>query len=116
MKRNFIIIGCLLIGMFVSAQIGAAQARYDYVLAYGFGSQDSGYRNAVEMDDWLEQGHASVTESPLFSEGIRLTASASEKGGTFEPGLASAIYYFAVPTTQPHHCNRSRYYSLYGTK
>jgi len=97
MKRNFIINSCLIIALFLSAQIAAAQARNDYELAYGYSSRDSGYRSAVDMDDWLERGHASVTESPLFPEGIRLTASASEKGGQYEPGLASVIYYFTVP-------------------
>ena len=97
MKKNLIIICCMILGLFVSAQTVAANARYDYELAYGYSSRDPGYRNAVDMDDWLERGHASVTESSLFSEGIRLTAWASEKEGAYEPGLASAIYYFTVP-------------------
>jgi hypothetical protein len=97
MKSNLIIIGCIMLGLLVSAPLATAQVGYDYEVAYGYGSQDSGLRNAVDMDDWLERGYASVTESPLFSGGIRLTASASEKAGIYEPGLASAIYYFAVP-------------------
>jgi len=97
MKRNLIIVGCMILGLLLFAQSVGAQARYDYEVAYGNSSRDSGYRNAVDMDDWLERGHASVTESHLFSEGIRLTAWASEKTGTYEPGLASAIYYFTVP-------------------
>ncbi|OGP81683.1 MAG: hypothetical protein A2Z08_09585 [Deltaproteobacteria bacterium RBG_16_54_11] len=97
MKRNLIFIGCMILGLLVFEQQVGAQARYDYALAYGSGNRDAGYRDAVDMDDWLERGHASVTESLLFSEGIRLTAWASEKEGTYEPGLASAIYYFSVP-------------------
>ncbi|MCJ7663782.1 MAG: hypothetical protein MUO24_06030, partial [Desulfobacterales bacterium] len=97
MKRNLIIIGCMILGLLVCAQSGGAQAQYDYALAYGYSNRDAGYRDAVNMDDWLERGHASVVESPLFSEGIRLTAWASEEEGTYEPGLASAIYYFTVP-------------------
>jgi hypothetical protein len=93
MARN-IIISCLMLGLLVFAQ-SAVGAQYDYELAYGYSNQDSGLRSAVDMDDWLERGRAAVTESPAFTDGIRLTA----WGGTeaYEPGLASAIYYFPVP-------------------
>jgi len=94
MKRNMII-GCMMLGLLVYAPSVGAQAQYDYDLAYGYNGRDSGYRNAVAMDDWLERGRAAVTESPVFPDGIRLTAEGGE--GTNEPGLASAIYYFTVP-------------------
>jgi hypothetical protein len=97
MRRNVIIVGCMILGLFVSAHTVVAQVRYSYELTDGYGIRDSGYRSAVDMDDWLERGRASVTESPLFSEGVRLTAWAGEGGGTYEPGLASAIYYVTVP-------------------
>jgi hypothetical protein len=89
-----IIIGCVMLGLLVFAQ-SAVGVQYDYELAYSYNSRDSGSREAVDMDDWLERGRAAVTESPVFTDGIRLTA----WGGTeaYEPGLASAIYYFQVP-------------------
>jgi len=54
-------------------------------------------RDAADAEDWIERGRASVTDSPVFRDGIRLTASAAEAGEEFEPGLASAIYRFVVP-------------------
>ncbi len=96
MSRNMII-GCMILGLLVCTQPVGGTARYDYELAYGEGSRDSEYRNAADMDDWLERGHASVTESPVFSDGIRLIASASGGEGAYEPGLASAIYHFDAP-------------------
>jgi hypothetical protein len=89
-----IIIGCLMLGLLVFAQ-SAVGAQYDYELAYGYSGQDSGHRSAVDMDDWLERGRAAVTESPVFTDGIRLTAWGGAEA--YEPGLASAIYDFPVP-------------------
>jgi hypothetical protein len=93
MAKN-IIIGCMMLGILVSAQ-SAVGVQYDYELAYGSSSRDSGFREAVAMDDWLERGRAAVSESPIFPDGVRLTAWGGEDA--YEPGLASAIYYFKVP-------------------
>jgi hypothetical protein len=87
-----IIIGCITLGILVFAQ-SAIGAQYDYEIASSY--RDSGFREAVEMDDWLERGRAAVTESPVFPDGIRLTAWGG--ANAYEPGLASAIYYFKVP-------------------
>jgi hypothetical protein len=84
-----VIIGCVMLGLLVSAQ-SAVGARYDYERDYRYSGRD-----AVDMDDWLERGRAAVTESPVFSDGVRLTAWGGAE--TYEPGLASAIYYFPVP-------------------
>jgi len=92
MKRGMLI-GCMILGLLTCT--GSAEAGYDYELAYGYSGRDSESRNAVAMDDWLERGRAAVTESPLFPDGIRLTAEGGE--GIDEPGLASAIYHFRVP-------------------
>lgn len=73
-----------------------AEARYDYELG-SYWSRDSACRDGADADDWIERGRASVTDSPVYSEGIRLTALAVEEGEEFEPGLASAIYRFSVP-------------------
>ena len=93
MAKN-IIIGCMMLGILVLAQ-SAVGVQYDYELTYSSSSRDSGLREAVAMDDWLERGRSAVTESPIFPDGIRLTAWGGEDG--YEPGLASAIYYFEVP-------------------
>jgi hypothetical protein len=89
-----IIIGCMMLGLLLCVQ-SAVGAQYDYELAYGSSYRDSSFRQAVEMDDWLERGRAAVSESPVFPDGVRLTAWGGEDG--YEPGLASAIYYFKVP-------------------
>jgi hypothetical protein len=93
MAKN-IIIGCMMFGILVLAQ-SAVGVQYDYELAYSPTSRDSGFREAVAMDDWLERGRAGVSESPVFPDGVRLTAWGGEDA--YEPGLASAIYYFKVP-------------------
>jgi hypothetical protein len=93
MAKN-IIIGCMMLGILVLAQ-SAIGVQYDYELAYSPSSRDSGFREAVAMDDWLERGRAAVSESPVFPDGVRLTAWGGEDA--YEPGLASAIYYFKVP-------------------
>ena len=93
MAKN-IITGCMMLGILLCVQ-SAVGAQYDYELAYGSSDRDAGFREAVEMDDWLERGRAAVTESPVFLDGIRLTAWGGENA--YEPGLASAIYYFKVP-------------------
>ena len=93
MAKNMII-GCMVLGLLICAQ-SAFGAQYDYELAYGYSSRESGSREAVAMDDWLERGRAAVTESPVFPDGVRLTAWGGENA--YEPGLASAIYFFKVP-------------------
>jgi hypothetical protein len=93
MKKT-IISGCMILGLLIFTQ-SAVAAQYDYELAYGYSGRDSWNRDAVEMDDWLERGRGAVTESPIFADGIRLTAWGGEE--TYEPGLASAIYCFSVP-------------------
>lgn len=87
-----IIIGCMALGLLVFTQ--SVSAQYDYELAYGYSGRGLECRNAVDMDDWLERGRAAVTESPIFPDGIRLTAGGGVEA--YEPGLASAMYYFTV--------------------
>ncbi|MGQ9610811.1 MAG: hypothetical protein ACUVWN_16055 [bacterium] len=57
----------------------------------------SEYRRGYQMDDWVERGASSVTESPIFSDGVRLAAWATLYGDDYEYGIASAIYYFDIP-------------------
>jgi len=57
------------------------------------------YRRGYQTDDWVERGESSVTESPIFSDGIRLAAWASLDNDDYDYGIASAIYYFDIPSS-----------------
>jgi hypothetical protein len=52
-------------------------------------------RQGREADDWIERGASSVTDSPKFSQGIRLAAWSDRRRD--EHGLASAVYLFEIP-------------------
>ncbi|MFC1714781.1 hypothetical protein ACFL6S_14030 [Candidatus Poribacteria bacterium] len=55
-------------------------------------------RHGREVDDWVERGESSVTESPEFKDGIRLAARANRRSDD-DYALASAIYFFDIPRT-----------------
>ncbi len=52
-------------------------------------------RRGYDVDDWIERGASSVTESPRFDDGIRLAARAAQRADDY--ALASAIYFFQIP-------------------
>jgi len=56
------------------------------------------YRRGYQTDDWVERGESSVTESPIFSDGIRLAAWATRDENEYDYGIASAVYYFDIPS------------------
>jgi len=58
----------------------------------------SEYRRGYQTDDWVERGESSITESPIFSDGIRLAAWASRDENEYDYAIASAVYYFDVPS------------------
>ena len=69
---------------------------------------DSGYyadrmsrehRVASDVDEWIERGNATITASPLFEEGMRLTAwaSTSRDMDNYEFAIASGVYLFEIP-------------------
>ena len=89
LRKALVIVGFVILGHLLLTQ--SVEARYDCELNYYCG------RDAADAEDWIERGRASVTDSPVFRDGIRLTARAVEVGEEFEPGLASAIYRFVVP-------------------
>ena len=73
----------------------AALADYDY-----FSDRISReHRDAGDVEDWIERGNSTVTASPRFESGIRLTAWANEsdKEEDHEFAIASAIYLFEIP-------------------
>ncbi len=80
---------CLLLNI-----IPAGEAyRYDYEKTVTLSRE---YRKAKNTDDFLERGNAEVTESPIFEEGIRLSAQGVESEEEPQFSLASAIYYFDI--------------------
>jgi len=58
----------------------------------------SDYRRGYQTDDWVERGSSSVTESPIYSDGIRLAAWATQGQDEYDYAIASAVYYFDVPS------------------
>ena len=69
---------------------------------------DSGYyadrmsrehRVASDVDEWIERGNATITASPLFEDGMRLTAWAntSHDMDNYEFAIASGVYLFEIP-------------------
>ena len=71
MKRNLNLF--LLSIIFVSAVY--AEYQYDY-----FSDRVSReFRDGYDLEDWIERGNATVTASPRFADGIRLTAWAGER-------------------------------------
>ena len=73
----------------------AALADYDY-----FSDRISReHRDAGDVEDWVERGNATVTASPRFDSGIRLTAWANEfdREDDYEFAIASAVYLFEIP-------------------
>lgn len=57
------------------------------------------YRRGYQTDDWVERGTSSVTESPIFSDGIRLTSWATLDRDDYDYAIASAVYYFDIPAS-----------------
>jgi len=94
MLRKILVVGSVILGHLLLTQ--SVEARDDYQLSSSW-TQDAKYRDAVDAENWIEQGRASVTDSPVFRDGIRLSAWAVEEGEEFEPGLASTVYRFTVP-------------------
>ena len=57
------------------------------------------HRVANEVDEWIERGSATITASPRFEDGIRLTAWSNTVQNTddYEFAIASAVYLFEIP-------------------
>ena len=76
-----------------------APAQYGYDSGYFSDRTSREHRDAGDVEDWIERGNATVTASPRFENGIRLTAWASEYENeeNYEFAIASAIYLFEIP-------------------
>lgn len=57
----------------------------------------SEYRRGFQVDDWIERGSSSVTDSPVFPDGLRLSSWATRYEDDHDFGLATGIYFFEVP-------------------
>ena len=57
------------------------------------------HRTGSDVDEWIERGNATITASPRFDEGARLTAWASKyiREDDYEFAIASAVYLFEIP-------------------
>ncbi len=71
----------------------------DYEYDYFSDRVSREHRDAGDVEDWIERGNATVTASPRFGNGLRLTAWASESDEeeNYEFAIASAIYLFEIP-------------------
>lgn len=91
---------CPMLIIFLSLLILAPHAVLaDYGYNYSSDRINREHRDAGNVEDWIERGNATVTASPRFENGIRLTAWASESGEeeNYEFAIASAIYLFEIP-------------------
>ncbi len=57
------------------------------------------HRVASDVDEWIERGNTTITASPRFEDGVRLTAWASDTQNAedYEFAIASAVYLFEIP-------------------
>ena len=86
-----------LISCFVIAGLSTpANADYDYYAD----RLSREHRIASDVDEWIERGNATITASPRFEDGVRLTAWADDAQNTddYEFAIASAVYLFEIPT------------------
>ena len=85
-----------LISCFVIAGLSPlANADYDYYAD----RLSREHRVASDVDEWIERGNATITASPRFEDGVRLTAWANDAQNTdeYEFAIASAVYLFEIP-------------------
>jgi len=88
----------LIISLIFLNQYGIADY-YEYDYFYTSDNLSREHRLAGDVDDWIERGNSMVTASPIFEDGIRLTAWGSkyQTDESFEFGIASAVYFFEIP-------------------
>ena len=85
-----------LISCFVIAGLSPlADADYDYYAD----RLSREHRIASDVDEWIERGNATITASPRFEDGVRLTAWANnaQDAENYEFAIASAVYLFEIP-------------------
>ncbi len=87
----------MLMSFFFVSFATVVQADYDY--DYFSDRLNREHREAGDVDDWIERGKSTITASPRFEDGIRLTAWSNDyvQDDTYEFAIASAIYFFEIP-------------------
>jgi len=102
-RKCFLLIAFIaLIGWSISTADAGYWVYHDEDYDYDYFRSDKlsrEHRDAGDVDDWLERGNSTITESPRFPDGIRLATWASdyESDEEFDFGIASAIYLFEIP-------------------
>ncbi len=96
MKRIFTftiagLLSCLLIGTLATVSYA------DY--GYYADRLSREHRVANDVDEWIERGNATITASPIFEDGMRLTAWANSyrDADNYEFAIASGVYLFEIP-------------------
>ena len=86
---------CLISCFLIVGLLSPIAADYDYYTD----RLSREHRVANEVDEWIERGNATITASPRFEEGIRLTAwaNAAQNADDYEFAIASATYLFEIP-------------------
>ena len=87
---------CLISCFVIAGLLTPANADYDYYAD----RLSREHRVASDVDEWIERGNATITASPRFEDGVRLTAWANDAQNTdeYEFAIASAVYLFEIPT------------------
>ena len=87
---------CLISCFAIAGLLTPAAADYDYYAD----RLSREHRVANDVDEWIERGNATITASPRFEDGVRLTAwaNAAEDANNYEFAIASAVYLFEIPT------------------
>ncbi len=87
------LLGCMLLGTLASVSL----ADYDYYTD----RLSREHRIASDVDEWIERGNATITASPIFEDGMRLTAWASthQEPDNYEFAIASGVYLFEIPSS-----------------
>ena len=86
---------CLISCFAIAGVLAPAAADYDYYAD----RLSREHRIANDVDEWIERGNATITASPRFEDGVRLTAwaNAAENANDYEFAIASAVYLFEIP-------------------
>ena len=86
---------CLISCFAIAGLLAPAAADYDYYAD----RLSREHRIANDVDEWIERGSATITASPRFEDGVRLTAwaNAAENANNYEFAIASAVYLFEIP-------------------
>ena len=85
------LLSCLLIGTLATVSYA------DY--GYYADRLSREHRVANDVDEWIERGNATITASPIFEDGMRLTAWANshQDADNYEFAIASGVYLFEIP-------------------